>query len=177
MLPFPPQWRHIATTLPRLLALPLVMSLLACVPLPIDFEDEELFRADQIAFIEIGKTTKEDISVAMSNLAEELGEYEVKKNLTPAVYQDGKWWLYTQRWSSDRWMLLPIYPDIPYVTGDYEYRFLLINFDASDIVTHYEQSRLHRDGCNHSGICKKGPVCIYNGESCNPDREGWSPSW
>jgi hypothetical protein len=156
MLPFSPQWRRIATALLHLLPLPLVMSLPACVPIQIEYEDEELFQAEQVAFIEIGRSTKEDISAAMLKLAMEMDEAQVREDLTPTEYRDGRWWLYTQKWSSDRWMFLPLYPDLPYVTGETEYRFLLINFDDNNIVAHYELSTLRRDGCNRSGICKIG---------------------
>jgi hypothetical protein len=163
MLPFSPQGRHIALALPHLPTLALAIGLSSCVPIPIDFEDEKLFQAEQVDFIEIGKSSKADISAAIFHLAEEMGETGVNKDLTPREYEDGKWWLYSQRWSSDRWMFLPLYPDIPYVSGNEEYRFLLINFDDSDIVVHYEMSTLQRDGCNRSGICKEGSELILLG--------------
>ena len=50
-----------------LLALPLVISLSACIAFPIQLPDEEPFKVDKLAFIEIGKTTKEEIATAMSD--------------------------------------------------------------------------------------------------------------
>jgi hypothetical protein len=165
MLLFPPKWRRVAMALPHLLTLPLAMGLSSCIPIPIEFEDEELFEVDQVAFIEIGKSTKADISAAIFDLANETDNAELKKNLTPKKYQDGNWWLYTQLWSSDRWMFLPLFPTFPVVSGEYEYRFLLINFDDKDIVSHYEMSTLQGNECNRSGICKRGSEFILLGRS------------
>jgi hypothetical protein len=82
MLPFSPQGRHIALALPHLPTLALAIGLSSCVPIPIDFEDEKLFQAEQVDFIEIGKSSKADISAAIFHLAEEMGETGVNKDLT-----------------------------------------------------------------------------------------------
>ncbi len=165
MLPFPLQWRRVALAFPQLLIVPLAMGLWSCVPIQIAVEDEELFEADQINFIEVGKSTKSDISAAIFDLGKEMDQAEVKENLTPTKYQDGDWWLYTQKWSSDQWIFLPLFPTVPHVSGEYVFRFLLINFDDNDVVTHYETSTLQRDGCNRSGICKSGSDFILLGRS------------
>jgi len=160
MLPF-----RAPTAFPHLPTIILAMGMCSCVPIQIEAEDEELFEVDQLAFIEIGKSTKADIAGAMFDLASEKDETDLKENLAPRKYQDGKWWLYTQHWNSEQWMFVFPLLTAPYVSGETEYRFLLINFDDNDVVTHYETSTLQRDGCNRSGICKSGSDFILLGRS------------
>jgi hypothetical protein len=165
MLPSSPQWRHVATALPHFLIFATALGMSSCVPIPVEVEDERLFEPDQVDFIEIGRSTKADISAAMSELPKEDDESEFSEGLAPIEYQDGEWWLYVQLWSSDRWLFMPVIPTAPYVSGQSEYRFLLINFDNDGIVSHYETSTLQNDGCNQSGICKKGSEFILLGRS------------
>ena len=79
-----------------LLGLPLVISLSACIAFPIQLPDEEPFKDEKLAFIEIGKTTKEEIATAMSVFPMEKDEGEASVKLTPKKFRDGDWWLYTQ---------------------------------------------------------------------------------
>ncbi len=88
---------------PLLLALSLVISLSACI-IPGPGGDEEPFKDEKLAFIEIGKTTKDEIATAMSAFTikthergdSEWDEGEVRVKLTPQKYRGGDWWLYAE---------------------------------------------------------------------------------
>ena len=76
---------------PLLLALPLplLINLSACIAFPIQLPDEEPFKDEKLAFIEIGKTTKEEIDTAMSDFPMKTDEGEVRVRLTPKKYRGG----------------------------------------------------------------------------------------
>ena len=61
---------------PLLLALPLVISLSACIAFPTQLPDEKPFKDEKLAFIEIGKTTKEEIATAMLDFTIKMNERE-----------------------------------------------------------------------------------------------------
>ena len=136
---------------PVLLALPLVISLSACIAFPIQLPDEEPFNDGKLAFIEIGKTTKEEIATAMSDFPMEKDEGEVRVKLTPKKYRGGDWWLYAQTREELKWLMIG--PQDVGTIGDVDYRFLLIKFDNNGVVAEYELSSSEGDGCDRYGIC------------------------
>jgi hypothetical protein len=138
------------------LALPIMLSLSACIAIPIDSGDEEAFKDEQLAFIEVGKSTKEDIAIAMSDFAAEKNEGELRVTLTPKTFQDGDWWLYAQTRKETKWLFVAG----GYggggdagIFGDVDYRFLLIKFSSNGFVSEYEISSSEGTGCNRQGIC------------------------
>ncbi len=139
---------------PLLLALPLVISLSACI-IPTQLPDEAPFKDEKLAFIEIGKTTKEEIATAMSDFPIETDEGEVRVKLTPQKYRGGDWWLYEQTREELAWFVLAGM-DAEEI-GDVDYRFLLIKFDNNGIVAGYELSSSEGYGCNRSGVCVRWP--------------------
>ncbi len=145
---------------PLLLALPLVISLSACI-FPTQLPDEEPFKDEKLAFIEIGKTTKEEIATAMSDFAIETDEGEVRVKLTPQKYRGGDWWLYARTREELAWIVLAGM-DAEEI-GDVDYRFLLIKFDNNGIVAGYELSSSEGYGCNRSGVCV---LMCYLNDAC-----------
>jgi hypothetical protein len=145
-----------------LLAIFLVSSLSACVAIPVQRADEEPFKDERLIFIEIGKTTKEEIAAAMSDFAKEKDNVEERVNLLPQKFRGGDWWLYTESRSEAQWLWVYAAPSVlPDVgvnkTGKYDYHYLLIKFDDNGVVTGYETSSAEGDGCNRNGVCQKGP--------------------
>ena len=140
---------------PLLLALPLLISLSACIVIPVERGDEELFKDDRLTFIEIGKSTKEEIDTAMSDFAMEKDEGEARVKLTPIKFRDGDWWLYTQTRKETKWLIAAISPGgaAADTFGDADYRFLLIKFDNNGVVAGYELSSSEGSGCNRYGVC------------------------
>ncbi len=139
-----------------LLALPVLASLSACIAIPIQLPDEEPFQDEQLAFIEIGKTTKEEIATAMSDFPIETDEGEVRVKLTPQKYRGGDWWLYAQTREELKWFFIYGWPggggDAGTI-GDVDYRLLLIKFDNNGIVAEYALSSSEGNGCDRYGIC------------------------
>ncbi len=137
---------------PLLLVLPLVISLSACLVFPTDLPDEEPFKDEKLAFIEIGKTTKEEIATAMSDFPIKTDEGEVRVKLTPQKYRGGDWWLYAQTRKELKWVLI-LGLEAGEFGGNVDYRFLLIKFDNNGIVAGYEKSSSEGSGCNRRGVC------------------------
>jgi hypothetical protein len=135
------------------MALSFVASLSACV-FPVQRPDEELFKDDTLAFIEIGKTTKAEIASAMSNLVVKSGNDEVNMQLTPRKYRGGNWWLYAQTRKEQAWIVWAG-PGLAQL-GDVDYRFLLLKFDKNGVVAGYELSSSEGYGCNREGVCVLG---------------------
>ena len=144
---------------PLLLALPLVISLSACIVFPTDLPDEEPFKDEKLAFIEIGKTTKQEIATAMSDFPIKTDEGEVRARLTPQKYRGGDWWLYARTREELKWsgVILWFEGEIGGDFGDVDYRFLLIKFDHNGIVAGYESSSSEGSGCNRRGVCVRWP--------------------
>ncbi len=146
-----------------LLALPLVINLSACFPIPIAFPtqlpDEEPFKVEKLAFIEIGKTTKQEIANAMSDFPMKTDKGDVRVNLTPQKYRGGDWWLYAKTREELQWQWIVFHEDVDEGTiGDVDYRFLLIKFDNNGIVAGYELSSSEGSGCNRHGVCALGSL-------------------
>lgn len=143
---------------PLLLSLPLLISLSACIAIafPIQLPDEEPFKDEKLAFIEIGKTTKEEIATAMSDFPMKTDEGEVRVKLTPQKYRGGDWWLYAQTREELKWVMIGV-GDAEEM-GGVDYRFLLIKFDNNGIVAGYESSSSEGYGCNRQGVCALGPL-------------------
>jgi len=140
---------------PLLLALPLLICLSACIVIPVERGDEELFKDERLTFIEIGKSTKEEIDTAMSDFAMGKDEGEARVKLTPIKFRDGDWWLYTQTRKETKWLIAAIGPGgaAADTFGDADYRFLLIKFDNNGVVAGYELSSSEGSGCNRYGVC------------------------
>ena len=139
---------------PLLLALPLVISLLACIAFPTDLPDEDPLKDEKFAFIEIGKTTKEEIATAMSDFPMKTDEGEVRVKLTPQKYRGEDWWLYAQTREELKWVIIGM--NDAEEMGGVDYRFLLIKFDNNGIVAGYELSSSEGYGCNRYGVCTLG---------------------
>ena len=130
---------------PLLVALPLLICLSACIIIPVERGDEELFQDERLTFIEIGKSTKEDIATAMSDFPMEKDEGEASVKLTPKKFRDGDWWLYTQTRQETKWLIAAISAGAG-IIGGVDYRFLLIKFDNNGVVAGYELSSLKAPG-------------------------------
>jgi len=157
MLAFVSNWRCIFRPFPLLLAIPILASLSACIAIPLRPGDEEPIKDEQLAFIEIGKTTKEEISTAMSDFAIKHDGGELTVKLTPQRFRDGDWWLYAQTRKETKWFVIYGLPcggcaDAGTV-GDVDYRLLLIKFDNNGIVAEYALSSSEGNGCDRYGIC------------------------
>jgi len=132
------------TTIRLLFVLPLLAALSACIALPLESGGEEPFSDKRLAFIEVGKSTKEDIEEAM---------------YSPKQYLDGDIWLYAQTRREAKWWIISFAPSGvgEATTGGVDYRFLVIRFDDSGVVSGYEASSSNSlDGCNRSGVCRAG---------------------
>jgi hypothetical protein len=140
--------------IPIAMALSFVACLSACV-FPVQRPDEEPFKDDTLAFIEIGKTTKAEIASAMSNLIVKSGTDEVNMQLTPRKYRGGNWWLYAQTRKEQAWIVWAG-PGLAQL-GNVDYRFLLLKFDKNGVVAGYELSSSEGYGCNREGVCVLGP--------------------
>jgi hypothetical protein len=132
-----------------LLVLPLLAFLSACIAVPVKTGSggDEPFARKKLAFIEIGKSTKEDIETAMPK---------------PMMFLGGDLWLYWAARKEANWsaFVALISPSgiggglAPEKTGEIDYRFLVISFDQNDVVAGLETSRSEkRFGCNRSGVC------------------------
>jgi len=137
-----------------LLALPLLVSLPACIGIPLEEGHEEAFKNEKLAFIEIGKSTKEEIATTMSDFPMETYEGKVRVNLTPQKFRGGDWWLYAQVRKEAKWDVATVGGSFKY--GDVDHRFLLIKYDNNGIVADYELSASKGTGCNKYGICVAG---------------------
>lgn len=135
------------------IALTFVASLPACF-VPIQLPDKTLFDDEALAFIEIGRTTKEEIMTAMSDLAITNSEGESKTELLLKKFRGGDWWLYVQEREELAWLGLA--PTGMGQIGDTDLRLLLVKFDASGVVTSYELSSSEGYGCNRKSVCVYG---------------------
>ncbi len=135
-----------------LLVLPLLAFLSACIAIPVQTGSggDEPFARKKLAFIEIGKSTKEDIATAMPR---------------PMKFLGGDLWLYRAarkeaNWSAFVVLVSPSDIDgglVPAETGEIDYRFLVIRFDENGVAAALETSRSEkRLGCNRSGVCGTG---------------------
>ena len=141
---------------PLLLALPLVISLSACIVLPVERGGEEPFKDEKFAFIEIGKTTKEEIATAMLDFTIKMNERERRVKLTPQKYRGGDWWLYARTRQERKWIMIGVGEAEEF--GDVDYRFLLIKFDNNGIVAGYELLSSEGYGCKRYGVCVYGSL-------------------
>lgn len=145
-----------------LLALPLVISLSACIVIPVEPGDEEPFKDEQLTFIEIGTSTKEDFATAMSEFAIGEDKGEAISELTPIKFKDGDWWLYAQIRKETKWAYAVVGAyggeggAAAGTIGDVDFRFLLIKFDNSGLVGDYQISSSEGTGCNRQGVCVRG---------------------
>ena len=135
-----------------LLVLPLLAFLSACIAIPVQTGsgDDEPFAKKKLAFIEIGKSTKEDIATAMPR---------------PMKFLGGDLWLYRAARKEANWsaFVALVSPSdiggglVPAETGEIDYRFLVIRFDENGVAAALETSRSEkRFGCNRSGVCGTG---------------------
>lgn len=141
------------TRITRLLtALSLLAVLSACTPLSVESTalsvergGEEPFEDEKLAFIEIGKSTKEDIAAAMPG---------------PMQFLDGKTWLFARTRKEAQSSYVSTYQDtksgqkVEIAIGDVDFRYLVIRFDDNGVVSGYEASKSeYMTGCNRSGVC------------------------
>lgn len=140
------------STIRYLLVLPLLAFLSACIAVPVQTGSggDEPFSRKKLAFIEIGKSTKEDIATAMPR---------------PMKFLGGDLWLYRAARKEANWsaFVVLVSPSdiggglVPAETGEIDYRFLVIRFDENGVVAALETSRSEkRFGCNRSGVCGTG---------------------
>jgi len=130
-----------------MLALPLLLSLSACIAFPTRSGDPEPFGRKEIAFIEVGKTTKNEIIAEMS---------------WPMRSPDGDMWLYAKSRREDE----------SYIgfggggrrIGTIDYRYLLVRFDENGVVAALETSGSEEFiGCSTLDVCGLGSVL-----ACHP---------
>ena len=137
-----------------LLVFPLVMGLSACL-IPYGYEqgEERLFVNEGLAFIEVGKSTKQEVEEGIIAI-----ERREEIRLPREKFRNGDWWLYTQSREETKLNIAFIAPYDGGVTryGGIDYSFLLIKFDRQGVVAGYELSYLEQGltGCNQQGICK-----------------------
>jgi hypothetical protein len=135
-----------------LLVLPLLAFLSACIAVPVKTGDggDEPFAKKKLAFIEVGRSTKQDIVTAMPH---------------PMQFLGGDLWLYWAARNEANWsaFVALVSPSdiggglVPAETGEIDYRFLVIRFDANGVVADLETSRSEkRLGCNRSDVCGTG---------------------
>jgi len=94
-----------------------------------------------LTFLEIGKSSKEDIAAAMPE---------------PMQFLDGSTWLYARTRKEANWLVVGIKLDgdaWETTTGSFDLRYLVIRFDDSGVVAGYETSSSGGSGCNRSGVC------------------------
>jgi hypothetical protein len=139
--------------IPIAIVLAFVASLSACF-VPIQLPDKELFNDESLAFIEIGKTTKDEIATAMSDLATRTDEGESKTEFRLEEFRGGDWWLYVQERDELAWFVFA--GTGMGQLGDTDLRFLLIEFDPNGVVAGYELSSSEGYGCNREGVCVLG---------------------
>lgn len=136
------------------IALAFVASLSACF-VPIQLPDKELFNDKTLAFIEIGKTTKDEIATAMSDLTTRTDEGASKTEFKLKKFRGGDWWLYVQERDELAWFVFA--GTGMGQLGDADLRFLLIKFDPNGVVVSYELSSSEGWGCNRKGVCVHEP--------------------
>jgi hypothetical protein len=124
-------------TFRHLCAFPLFAVLSACIAFPTSTGDDEPFTKTTLGFIEVGKSTKEDIVTAMP---------------LPVEFLDGDLWLYVKTRSEGDTTLLVWNSGRTFHNVDY--RYLLIRFNKDGVVAHYKTSTSEKpEGCNRSGVC------------------------
>jgi len=146
MLSFPLFCRCVARLLCLFPGIALVMTLSACIPIPISTGEEEMFKDKHLAFIELGKTTKQEIEEGIVAV-----EREEDIKLAREKFRDGDWWLYSQTRDEAKWLIIAQNPDS---FGGVDYRYLLIKFDDDGLVAGYELSSSETLRCNRYGVCR-----------------------
>lgn len=110
-----------------------------CIVFPTKGGEDEPFTEETLSFIEVGKSTKEDILAAMPHLY-------------PTRFLGGEWWLYMETRFEGEWFV-GIGNDGKGFSS-YDYRYLLISFDENGVVTDFDTSQSEKlVGCNQSGVC------------------------
>lgn len=126
----------------RLFAALLMFPVLpACIAVPVGHAGEEPFSDEKLAFIEVGKSTKEDIAAAMPE---------------PLQFLDGNTWLYAgARKEAQWWVAQGVLGGGGETTlGSFDLRYLMIRFDDEGVVAGYEKSSSEGAfGCNRYGVC------------------------
>ena len=136
------------------------LSLLAisgCIAIPIvDLGDPQPFTSKAIDFIELGKTTKEEVRARLGS--------------PHGTYDDGRWWVYSERQDLPEWELIWVlvstsgaYSDgtpIPVGGGGQRRHTLLLEFSGSDailgvdVVTSKQPCTRDNDLCYEPGLLK-----------------------
>jgi hypothetical protein len=128
-----------------------------CIAIPTQMPDEEPFKDDRLSFIEIGKTTKEQLAQAMLNFPINTDEGEIRVKLYPLKFRGGDWWLYEQSREELQWIwgaASPYGPAGSGIVGDFDFQFLLIKFNENNVVQTYEVSTHEGLGCGPNEVCK-----------------------
>jgi hypothetical protein len=111
----------------RLLALSILIALSGCFDLPIP-HDSDPFTDSNLAFIEMGKTTKEEIRLTLA---------EPPFEIEPREFHGGKLWLYSKKfadWGADKCVgWFGEFGECLYNRGDKNY-LLLLRFDEQGII-------------------------------------------
>jgi len=147
-----------------LLPLSFFVCLSACISQQTAPGEEEIFNEEEMTFIEIGKSTREDIAAAVSKLVMQNSASQVPTKSTPVKFKDGDWWVYAQtRKRAEGWTFIfsPVGMDYSEY-GGFDKRYLLIKFDNDGVVAEYELLSSPTDfGCNRAGICAYGPYLSF----------------
>lgn len=137
----------------------MAVAVSGCV-LPVQGGDPDPFPEHKFDFIEVGVSTKDDISAAMSEFPIETREGDRVTHFQPMKFHDGAWWLYAAERSEAKWLWIDPWLGVPWtgpvVSGSQDYRYLLVRFDEQGIVSDYQLSRSEGGRCNESGVCASG---------------------
>jgi len=125
------------------------MVLPACISINSNGEPEP-FEDENVAFIEIGETTKTEVEAELP---------------LPMKSQDGDSWLYAKSRGELHWEMILVAPDTGAETvryGTTDYRYLLVRFDENDVVTELVSSRSENpSGCNRAGVCVTQHIYMF----------------
>ena len=133
-------------------ALAILFNLTACIVIPTGVGEKSLLAEDQLNFIEIGASTKEQVASAMSGYLTSSSSAKTKVNVKPLEFRNGDWWLYWQTRKEAKWAIVGL-DGGGGVAGDVDYRFALIKFNSAGVVAELELSSSEGNKCNEERIC------------------------
>jgi hypothetical protein len=133
--------------------------------IPVGVPDEQPFAEDKLDFLQIGKSTKEQISVTLSDYPVKTDDGELRLTLAPSEFHDGRVWVYAADWLS--WELLVMtgyaYMGAAEVFKLNNSNILILNFDDREVLTDYEiiNLQISSNDFAYPGICSDTGVCQW----------------
>jgi hypothetical protein len=134
----------------------LLLSFLSgCIVLPVEKGEEEHLTDEKLTFIEIGMTSKEELAARMADFPIPMDDGVARASFSLQEFHGGNLWLYMQTRSEAKWLVVLLAAGDGHidVTGDFDYRFLLVKFDENGVVAEYDLLSSEGDGCNRQGVC------------------------